>query len=75
MRKILKLKIIEYFDSQERFSTNLQKLGVTGIDATLISRIIRQHRNPTPPQAEAFEKLLHTPIAQLMEGDDDYYVV
>jgi len=75
MRKILKLKIVEYFDSQERFSTNLQRLGVTGIDATLISRIIRQHRNPTPAQADAFVKLLHTPIDQLMKGDDDYYVV
>ena len=75
MRKILKLKIIEHFDSQERFSTILQRLGVPGVDATLISRIIRQHRDPTPPQAAAFVELLHTPIDQLMKGDDNYYVV
>jgi len=71
MRRILRNKIIEHFDSQVNFSSALRRKGIQGVDQTLISMIVREHRNPTAVQAVAFSEMLNMPIEELLKGEFD----
>ena len=59
-----KLEIIKRFGSQERFSI------ASGINESIISKIVRGVRKPTAEQKEIIERLLKTPADTFFnEGD------
>ena len=55
----LRLKIIERFETQEKFAVR------SGINEAIVSKIVRGLREPTEKQKEIFSKLLETPVAEL----------
>jgi len=55
IRKILRLKIVEYFDNQGRFALAAE------IDEAIVSKLINCYRDPTKDQTKLFSKLLKTP--------------
>jgi len=54
MRKFLRLKIIEHFDTQGRFAYE------TGIDEAIISKLVNGVRDPSDNQVDLFSSLLKT---------------
>ena len=69
MRKLLRLKIVEHFETQEKLAKK------TGIDEAVISKLVREVRNPTEEQSKVFSELLKTPAEKLFQdggiSDDD----
>jgi len=55
IRKTLRLKVVEYFDTQNQFAYE------SGIDSSIISKLINCERDPTSDQSKLFSKLLKTP--------------
>jgi len=64
IRKILRLKIIEYYDNQGRFAI------MSGLDEAIISKLINCYRDPTSNQEKLLSKLLKTPENQLFIKSD-----
>ena len=68
MRIKLRTKIIEHFLNYENFVLALKNEGLK-IDATVISRIVNEKRDPTSEQEKQFALLLNTPAEKLFKGD------
>ena len=66
----LRLKIIEHYLTYDKFAEALQKKGHR-IDASVISRIVNNNRNPTPPQRKVFIQMLKTPAIILFKENPD----
>ena len=64
IRKMLKLKIIEYFETQNRFSYE------SGIDSGYVSRFINCTKDPTKKQEKVICGLLKTRTKKLFEKSD-----
>jgi len=64
MNKVLRVKIVEKVDTQERLSRR------TGIDEAIISKIVREVRQPTIEQKRKISKALDTPQKELWEEED-----
>ena len=58
-KKTIRLKIIERFETQEKFAVQ------SGINEATVSKIVRGLREPTEEQQLIFSRLLDTPIAEL----------
>ena len=58
-KNTLRLKIIERFETQEKFAVR------SGINEAIVSKIVRGLREPTEKQKAIFSKLLETPVAEL----------
>ena len=54
MNKILRVKIVEHFSTQEKFAV------ISGINESIISKLIREIRKPTEQQKTILSKLLKT---------------
>lgn len=52
INKVLRLKIVEHFGTQEKIS------AVSGIDEAIISKIVRNIRQPTKDQKKLLASLL-----------------
>lgn len=60
-RKIFRLKIVEYFETQANFAY------ISGIDEAIISKIYRCVRDPNKNQSQIFVQLLKTSIDKLFK--------
>ena len=58
----LRLKIIERFETQEKFAVR------SGINEAIVSKIVRGLREPTEEHKAIFSKLLDTPVAELFRN-------
>lgn len=64
MRKMMRLKIVEYYLTQGRFAYE------AGMDSGLLSRIINCTKDPTKKQAEKLSNLLKTSPKKLFAKSD-----
>jgi transcriptional regulator with XRE-family HTH domain len=65
MRKLLRIKIVEHFDTQEKLAK------ASGIDESIISKLVRDMRDPTGEQSEILARLLKTDAEQLFRANDN----
>ena len=61
-KNTLRLKIIERFETQEKFAVQ------SGIYKAIVSKIVRGLREPTDEQKVIISKLLETPVADLFRN-------
>jgi len=64
IRKILRLRIIEHYRTQSRFSY------ATDIDEAILSKLVNCTRDPSKRQLAEFPKLLKTPAKALFRKED-----
>ena len=65
MRKTLRLKIVEHFDTQEKLAK------ASGIDEATISKLVRDVRDPTGEQSEILARLLKTDAEELFRANEN----
>lgn len=66
---LLRIKIVEYFDTQTRFAEYIRdKYGIP-IDSSVVSRIKRKQRTPSPQLMEIFEIELKTSAERLFPDE------
>ena len=59
MNKVLKLRIIEKFDSQIEFA------GVIGVDESIVSKVVRGHRALSGPERTRWAAALGSTVKTL----------
>ena len=62
-RRNLKVAIVKHFGTQERLARE------SGIHGSAISRMVRNHKDPTMDQAKKLSQLLKTPQKRLFEAE------
>jgi transcriptional regulator with XRE-family HTH domain len=60
-RKMLQKRVKDKYKTQEAFAV------ISGMNETLVSKILRGVRDPTKDQIKTFERLLNTPASELFK--------